>query len=94
MKTIWNWLVVSSADPEKTSLTLKAAAVLTVPTILNTINLSCGIGIACFGVTSTDINSAVNAGVGVIEGVLYVFGGVAFLYGFVRKIVLTSGIIK
>lgn len=89
MNNIWNWIVVSSADPSKTSLTVKAAGVLAIPYVLNSVKIACGVGLVCIGVDSASLNGLVDASAGIVEAALSLIGGIAFVYGFARKVALS-----
>ena len=80
-KTFWNWLVVSSADEDKLSLTLKGifgAAVTTLTVVLGFANIHVG-----------DLTPVVDALITLIQAIAAVVSAVVTLYGLVRKVVLT-----
>jgi hypothetical protein len=54
------WLVTSSADPERYSLMFKSAAALVIPYILQAASLTCGLHLICISVDQTVLMSAVD----------------------------------
>lgn len=77
----------SSEDPARYSLTVKSAGLLMIPTVLNIIGTACSFGIFCADLNSESLSAAVNAASQVVSGLLYIVGGVLFLFGFARKLV-------
>ena len=70
MNKLWNWLVKSSADPTRVSLTMKSVAPL-VLFLAAFLKLDVGMG---------DWDK-------LIEAIVAIISGFAFIYGFGRKIV-------
>lgn len=88
MNTIENivkWFVVSSADPDRVALSLRASLLMGVPYILNIVTAACGIGLVCLGIGETELRASIEAVISTITGGLYIVGGVLFLYGLGRK---------
>lgn len=81
MDKFWNWLVVSSADPEKYSLTIKAvgAGLVTVLTVV--------LGFA--RIPAGDFTPVVDGLVVVVQAFFGLVSALAFLYGVFRKLYLT-----
>lgn len=83
MKKIWDWLVISSADPEKTALTVKGF-----------LNTAAGLVLVFsplvhLAVTKEQLDGATEF---IVQGVLVIYtvaSGIATLLGLARKIVLT-----
>ena len=90
IKNFLTWLVVSSKDPRKVSLTVRAALLAIVPTVISAASAACGFGLVCIGVDATGLNQAAETFAAIVEAVLLIVAGVLFLWGFLRKIVLTA----
>lgn len=84
MKQFWNWLVISSADPETISLSVRGiiGGILTAITIL--------LGLANIHVASDQVTIAVDATVKLVQAIAAFISAYAFLYGIIRKIYLTA----
>lgn len=81
MQKIWNWLVISSADSTKTSLSVKAfltGAVTIITMIAGLSHIQVG-----------DLTPIIDPIIQVIQSTLAVVASIAFLIGIVRKLVLT-----
>lgn len=89
IKNFWNWLVWSSADPEKLALTVRGALVVAVPVILNIVQTACGFGLVCLGIDAPGLNEVVNVIVAFVSAVATIVGCIMFVIGFLRKIILT-----
>lgn len=89
-KKLLQWVWLSSADPRKTSLSVRMALLGVVPFVLNFVMGACGIGLVCLGVDAEGLNQAV----GVIENIVFwslsIVAGIGFLYGFGRKLWLSA----
>lgn len=78
MKTFWSWLVTSSADPAKWSLTIKGFA----GTAITIITMVAGLANIQVG----DLTPVVDAVVSFVQAILLAVSSVAFIIGFVRKV--------
>lgn len=87
---VFQWIWYSSADPSKVSLTVRATLLGIVPVVLNAVSLACGFGLVCLGIDAEGLNGVVNGIEAIVVGVLSVVAAIGMLYGFVRKVVLTS----
>jgi len=90
IKRFYNWVVRSSADPKKTSLTIRAAGLALIPTAISILSTACGFGLVCLGVDAQGLNEVVETVASIIEAVLIVLSGLLFLAGFLRKLFLTA----
>ncbi len=79
------WLVTSSEDPLKVSLTLRAAFVVAGAWLLKASVTLCGLGLYCLGLTEDTINQVVNLLTNITYGIAVIVGSMAALYGLVRK---------
>lgn len=77
-----NWLVISSSDPNKVSLTVKGVLTAAIPTILFVAHLA-GVD-AIVGQNAQSVIDAVGT---FVMGGLYAVSAIVSLYGAIRKIV-------
>lgn len=89
IKKFFKWIWVSSADPEKVSLTIKSALLAFIPWIIHLITGACGIGLVCLGVTSESLEAVIKVIADIAFWTLSLVSGVGFVIGFLRKSVLT-----
>lgn len=96
LKTIWHWLVKSSADPRATSLTVKSTLLggLTLVTghVVQALDLVCTFGYKCYYLDPSLIDELRLAIDAIAEGFYYALMLVAIggtIVGAVRKIVRT-----
>lgn len=54
----WNWLTTSSADPEKTALTVKGILVGIIPVAISLAPTLCGLHLVCLG--SDEVSNIIN----------------------------------
>ncbi len=75
-----NFIIRSSADPQKVSLMLKGilGAIATLLTVY--------FGLADISVGSAEINTVVDTIVTVVQNVLLAISGIVAVYGFIRKL--------
>jgi hypothetical protein len=90
-KNAWSWLVQSSADPARISLTVRGALLALVPTILGIVSAACGFGVVCLGVDEPTLNQFIEAIVAIIQAVLALVAAFWLIWGLIRKIVITAG---
>lgn len=89
MKSIYNFIVKSSADPEKTSLTIKGIGLMAIPYLLNLFDVACEFGQQCYQVNASTFEVIVQA---VADGTFYALSFLSAwwaLYGAVRKLFRT-----
>lgn len=89
-KKIWEWLVKSSADPTKTSASIKFALLGVVPYIIHLLTLACGFGLVCLGVDTEWLNQFVEVLSQLVFWILSIISAIGFLYGSTRKVYLTA----
>ena len=82
IKKIWSWLVVSSADPTKMSLTVKAF----LAGIATLITYAVGLGVVHIGFAPDVLNQFIDASVQVVQAFFAFISAVAFAIGLARKI--------
>jgi hypothetical protein len=78
-----NWLVTSSSDPQKYSLALKGVLMMGVAAAIQLMPLTCGLHLICLD--ASVLNSVVETIANIAYLALSLVGGVATLYGLVRK---------
>lgn len=85
------WLVLSSNDPAKLSLSVRGFLVGLIPAILTMLSAACGFGIVCLvGVDATWLNRIVDLVINIINGLLGVVAATMMIYGMLRKVFLTA----
>lgn len=84
-----DWLLRSSADPRKTSLTVKAAMLGVLPAVLHFIGAACSYGLVCLGVDETTLNVIIETIGELTFWFLTAVSAVGFIYGLVRKLINT-----
>lgn len=89
LKLLWRWVVKSSADPEKMSLTIKGLLVLLIPYILTSLDMVCAIGQYCISVDESFLKDTVDF-IGQSAYLILSFVGAAMTFwGAIRKVDLT-----
>lgn len=86
LKTLWNWLITSSEDPQKTSLAVKGVLVLGADYLLKAVAIACAVGYACLPIDSASAQPIIDAITTLIQAGLMAIGVGAFFYGLYRKI--------
>lgn len=89
MKTIFNFIVKSSADPKATSLTVRAFLVGLIPITIKILGLACGFGVTCLPVDTSMLQAIVEGVTNAVYFLLAAGSAVFFVYGLFRKIYLT-----
>lgn len=84
------WVVLSSKDPRKISLSVKAALVAIIPFFMHAVTVSCGFGLVCLGVDSTHLQEVAEVTSDIIFWVFSIVSAIGFVYGFIRKLWLTA----
>lgn len=87
---ILDFLLVSSADPSKWSLTFKMALVGVIPYIVNAAGIACGLGLVCLGVDDVVLNSLAEALEKIVFLVLSAVSAVGVLIGLFRKLIRSA----
>lgn len=90
MKTIINFILKSSADPKKTSLTVKMALLGIVPLTMQTLGLVCAIGVVCTEVDQNFIERFIDAIADIVYLSTALVASLGTAYGLARKIHRTS----
>jgi hypothetical protein len=83
---IIKWLVTSSANPSKYSLTFKGFALGFIPWILQALSLTCGLHLYCGAIDGTFLTSVIETVANMIYYGLSFVAGVTFLCGITRKL--------
>ncbi len=91
LKACLEWLVWSSANPQKLSLTVRGALLALVPTFLGIVSAACGFGVVCLGVDEQGLNQLVEGFVALVQAFFALIAAGVFLWGLIRKIVLSAG---
>lgn len=90
LQKVWTWLITSSADPARVSLTVRGALLALIPTILWLVSTACGFGIVCLGVDEPFLNQFVESLVALVQALLTAIAAVWVVWGMIRKIVNTA----
>lgn len=89
MNTLWNWLLLSSANPNESSLTIKMLLTAQIPMVVSAIAFGCTFHVACAPVTSDQLLAGAQD---VVNVFFYVFTTVSYIIAavaFIRKLYLT-----
>ena len=89
LEKLVTWVLHSSEDPKKMSLTVKMALLSVVPWVMQTLGFACALGTVCVDFDQTALEAAA-ANVG--QAVYYLLTAVSlvgFAYGALRKVWLT-----
>jgi fumarate reductase subunit D len=85
----WDFLVKSSADPTKYSLTVKGTLLAAVPVVMQVLGFACTFGQVCIDMDADLLTAVAQSAGTLVFHILTVLGmGLAF-YGLVRKVWLT-----
>lgn len=88
--TILDFLLVSSKDPTKWSLTLKMALVGVIPYIINAVGIACGFGLVCLGVDTAGLNALAEGLEKVAFFVLSTIAAIGVVVGLARKFIRSA----
>lgn len=83
MKDLFQWLITSSADPEKVGLTVKGLLVGIVPALSVLLPILCSVVMFCVDLSL--INPAIDAITKIVVAVTTLVSAVMVLWGLVRK---------
>ena len=86
-KKVFQWIIYSSADPSKVSLTIKSVGVLLVSWLIPIIGLT---HVNLGGDPSATLNGLVDAFAQLVQALLALVGAIAGAYGLIRKVYLTT----
>jgi hypothetical protein len=89
MTNFWNWISKSSTNPEETSLTAKSAMIALIPLILKASVVACGLHV-CLAVDENSLTTLFSVLGDIVFWALSLYSGIGFVYGFVRKLILTA----
>ena len=88
IKKIWDWIRLSSVDPDKTSLSVKSFGLGLIPIAIKLISVACLIGY-CLAVQSAELEQLVNSVSNIVFWSLSVVASIGFIVGFGRKVFTT-----
>ena len=86
---ILDWLLVSSTDASKWSLSFKAALMFYVPQIVSLSGILCTLNVVCSGVDASGLTQLADVLSNLVYWGLSIVGGIFFVIGFVRKLWLS-----
>lgn len=83
------FLMVSSADPRKSSLTVRALALGVVPYIMQVTGMACSLGVHCVIVDPTLVDAIVTSVTDITFYTLTLVSVIGTIWGLIRKLFLT-----
>lgn len=86
VNTAMNWLLLSSANPNQASLTIKFFLTGLIPYALNGLFYACGFHVACIPVTSDQLAAHVQEFANVVFYALSIVAWIGGAVAFVRKV--------
>lgn len=86
LERLVTWLLHSSADPRKMSLTVKMALLSVVPWVMQTLGFACALGTVCVAFDQSMLEVVAADIAQVVYYVLTAVSMLGFAYGAVRKI--------
>jgi len=90
LKKLFRWVLVSSADAERYSLTLRAALIGAIPAILWATGAACGLELVCVEVSGDLLREISSGASNALFLALSAVSAAGTVYGLVRKIKLTA----
>lgn len=89
INSIFNWIVLSSKDPNKVSLTVRAALLSAIPGAIWAVGTLCATGGVCIPIADDELRTVANAAADLAFLALSAVSAIGIIYGFLRKIWLT-----
>lgn len=86
MKNLFMWLVRSSVDPRRTSLTIRMFLLAIVPYLVHAVALLCGFGFVCLGIDSEWFATIIEVIENIVFWSLSIIAGIGMIYGAIRKV--------
>jgi hypothetical protein len=87
-KNFWDWLITSSADPQRTSLMIKGVLTIGGGKLLAVLTALCGLGMICLGIDANWLQQCIELITQIVLGVFYLIGASVALVGLIRKVKL------
>lgn len=86
--TVWTWITISSADPEKYSSTIKFALLGIIPYVLQATALACGFHLphACVSLDQDALTAIIEGISNVAFWSLSLVSGIGTLWALIRKV--------
>ena len=89
IKTAVRWVLVSSDDASKWSLTVKATLLGAIPFVMQGIGITCGLNLVCPNVSSDVLTEVASSASNLVYLGLSLIAGIGAFYGLVRKVMNT-----
>lgn len=89
LTTFFYWIVLSSKDPNKVSLTVRSALLAGIPGMIWMLGTLCATANICIPVEDAELRMVANAAADLAFLVLSAISTAGIIYGFFRKIWLT-----
>lgn len=88
-KNFWNWLTLSSVNPEKTSLTVKMFLLGLIPVSMKVVLFACTFGVVCLSTSTDQLTTVVNTVADIVFYALSLWASVGLVFGWLRKVSTT-----
>ena len=89
IRTAVRWVLVSSDDASKWSLTVKATLLGAIPFVMQGIGITCGLNLVCPNVSSDVLTEVASSASNLVYLGLSLIAGIGAFYGLVRKVMNT-----
>lgn len=89
IRTAVRWVLVSSDDASKWSLTVKASLLGAIPFIMQGIGITCGLNLVCPSVNADLLTEVASSASNIVYLGLSLIAGIGAFYGLVRKVMNT-----
>lgn len=89
INSIFNWIVLSSKDPNKVSLTVRAALLAAIPGAIWALGTLCATAGVCIPIEDAELRAVANAAADLAFLTLSAVSAIGIIWGFFRKIWLT-----
>jgi len=90
LNKIIEWIVYSSKDPKKVSLSIKMLGLASIPYFIQAMGLSCSFGFVCITADVTALEVLVTEIANSVLLFLILFGHLGAVFAILRKIILTA----
>src|SRR5688572_1931435 len=86
LRSFWDWLITSSADPRSSSLAIKGLLAVLGDYVLHALTAACAFALYCTGIDVVWINNVVQTLSDIAYGALIIVGAAVSLIGIARKL--------
>lgn len=89
LSNVLKWILVSSADPGRWSMTVKMSLLGLIPFVLQAIGVTCGLHLICPAIGADELQNAALSASNAVFYALSLVSVLGALYGFGRKVYRT-----